>query len=473
MIKKTLTFFFVVLFGGIAAAACSFTAALLLRCVLRAWRAGWTLFALAFLLAASHPSHGTDVLFPVKSMYLDKAWSLPFTITARTNLLTDGTNFIAALPRTVTPAGTNPIIKLRPNAYDVFFPDLRRTITIRVFDTNVVVSALDLMTNTLPTFVYQPPFAAGSATNLIGNAITQVKSLILNAYMGTNTAFVLVRTNGDDGTGTIGNTNYPFATITNAIASRTNLYVDVGPGTFAVTNLNLRNGISLVGKGTDRTFLTIDSSAAQNSGLVIAGNNVYLQDFTIGTNVNAGFYYFPISVGAGISNLVAANINVIGNSDGVFAVNLSAKSVGEFYYCNFSSGFDCIQLSSALTGASTNSLFSFYGCRFSSVLDTNFVGQDASCISVSAAQIYAKDCSFTSSNRIAGVYGIIGYYSNSGITVENNTYSMAGLSGMAVSATGSLWIRGTVDVANFSGNSSRSWVDFLLPNGALRRRPLY
>jgi hypothetical protein len=161
---------------------------------------------------------------------------------------------------------------------------------------------------------------------------------------------LFVATNGNDASGLMGRRDYPFATIKAAVLVASNsaspAVINLGVGTFGVTNLILSTNITLAGSGRSATFITMPYTFVSGSfGVQIAGDNVTLRDMTFGKNALTGTYYVPISPQRG-TNVLIQNMNIYGDSDVfILAAGTSAGCSASVVNCTISSGFDTMYLS--------------------------------------------------------------------------------------------------------------------------------
>lgn len=145
--KKTLTSIFFLLFGGLASVAVctfvSFALAVLLRCIIRAWKLGWTICL--YTLCASL-ANATPVLFSMQS--------LTGTANNRTivvqpdrpqNPLVLGTNLIPIFDLTLQPVGGQVITNLQPWGYTIKVDGWPRSAHIVVTNTTATINAANLI----------------------------------------------------------------------------------------------------------------------------------------------------------------------------------------------------------------------------------------------------------------------------------------------------------------------------------------
>lgn len=145
----------------------------------------------------------------------------------------------------------------------------------------------------------------------------------------TNTAWVA--TNGSNSTGTLGNSNAPFLSISNAVKSLApGGLVLIGPGLFSEVwvPLNRTNsaGISLCGSGAGRTVITGASgySLTNQGALVTLGHSSTVTALTISNDVDAITQQAAIGFDTSKSgqvnttNVTLRSLDLFGNSDCVY-----------------------------------------------------------------------------------------------------------------------------------------------------------
>ena len=142
----------------------------------------------------------------------------------------------------------------------------------------------------------------------------------------TNTAWVA--SNGDNSTGTRGQSNSPFLNISNAVHSLApGGLVFIGPGTFQETFIRLNRtnsaGISLCGSGAGRTFIvgTTGYTLTNYGPLVALGHSSVVTALSISNNMDSLPQQAAIGFdtskqgGVNVTNSVIRSVAMFGNSD--------------------------------------------------------------------------------------------------------------------------------------------------------------
>jgi len=279
-----------------------------------------------------------------------------------------------------------------------------------------VPQASSILTNvTVNTY---GPISAGVVQNANGAAIyitnSYVPPVILVKYGVFNTLansnILLITTNGNDATAIRGNTNFPFLTITNAIAKCSNNdVIYIMAGNYSMPNntngVIIPSGVSILGdtNGVVNIAMPIPSAhfaagfVLTNSGITLANFNLYC------TNTISGYDTYPIYSGTlpivngamafnniNVTNIFFYNINVSGYSDALFIKNYGTIQ-GQALKSTFSSLYDDANLQSG----SLNSFFSFEDCKFIVNPVSPYLGYAPSRgIALNGFNVLTKNCQF-------------------------------------------------------------------------------
>ena len=282
--------------------------------------------------------------------------------------------------------------------------------------------------------------ASNALTSLTANSATNA-SFATNAGYASNAGLsrmntIWVETNGSDsGLGT--NILSPFLTLSNAVNVASNLVVStlgdvaihVGSGTFPVSNLVVTANISIIGAGANQTYLPDLSTYSAQSGLIIEGNNITLRGFTLGTNIAAGLYHFPMKFLYG-SNFLASDLAIVGDSDGIYVPGLSPQGYqnATVFNCTITTAFDDFTMQNIT--ASANSVWTFQNCVLNVVPDGSYLGSLHHAFNVNVGNSNApcnltvQHCTLNVSNNTPGTLATGVYAAGANVLVDDNTYNI-------------------------------------------------
>jgi hypothetical protein len=332
--KKTLTSIFFLIFASIFTIAGSFSAAVLLRCILRAWHAGWTLFAVAFLVIESNVTFalGTPVYFPqIGTTGAANSRDIMVIPDPSTNQLVYAGNLVTFQTLLLHPVRGGTTNYLLPWGYTLRVDGAPRTSHIVVPISTNVVNVIDLITNAVAIGY---PITSGDfmtngqniAWSQIGDGTASPKTTGQGAQFGT----------GANGT----NTGTAFGYYANAQNS------GVALGNFAsAQNSGIAAGVSALGddEGIGIGY-NIDGHGEGNIAIGHGFLGGPLGTFPMRTSVPDGMHNTAI-LGRGVATLEGAlhwNQFPIVNSNGV-PIGVNANGDRFLIYINASTnGFNFI-----------------------------------------------------------------------------------------------------------------------------------
>lgn len=208
-----------------------------------------------------------------------------------------------------------------------------------------------------------------------------------NARVGLNSlnTIYVSQSSGSDSVGVGTNINLPFKTIqaaTNLMAQLyspgvTNIIHLLDGGIYTFTNaIYLTNNEQIIGPGGSSASLQYANftNTGLASGIIVAGDNVRLQGFTLGTATANGAgasttTVIPMLFLRG-TNFRGFDFNIIGDSDCVdnaAAILTNGLCDGEWKHCSFTSGFDIFVIDGS--GGSVGDIFKFFNCQFNGLAD--------------------------------------------------------------------------------------------------------
>jgi len=331
-----------------------------------------------------------------------------FVVTLDFGGVFNGSNYwleIAARANGGGPFATlSPRQPITPAPYAMYAPSAGSAATAGTANTANWVSATNL-SGTVPSAnlgnaVALIETAAANATNFTRNQIAA-----LGQPLWPKTIFVSTSGN-DTNAGT--NVLAPVLTITNALFLASNLQgsvlVQLGAGSFPIpANTYINANIAMIGQGASQTAVTFNPASFAGY-LFVAGDNICLKGFTLGTNSANGLYYFPLVLVGG-TNFYAEGLSVHGDSDAIVGTStfrLARLFVGEFFNCSFSSGYDTVALAAASNaGPGTNSAIWFQACSFNINADGGFPAVLARHgIWLGTGNVLVRNCVFNLSNSV-------------------------------------------------------------------------
>ena len=168
----------------------------------------------------------TPVLFPLIQMFGSAQYATPFTIQTTNTSTTDGSFLYVGQALTITPQGTNPVVLLTPNTYQLIFQDGLFSVPFTVPASSNTLNVLTLITNGLTSNTnWNGSFALGLPVGG-SNTASPVNGLGLDASgLLTEAAWP----SGGGGGGGAG-------TLTNAIGTNAMAPSVSGPTVFVPTN---------------------------------------------------------------------------------------------------------------------------------------------------------------------------------------------------------------------------------------------
>lgn len=188
------------------------------------------------MMVGGMAANATNVLFPVNQMFGGGVYTQPFTAVAIYDFLADSNtpSFYVGQSFTITPSGgTNPIVWLEPNTYQLNFPDSQYHLMINVTNSTNTLNMWGLVTtNPPPPSLYPvspfPLLVAGANVTLVNNPSANTITISSSGGGGGVSSF----TNLTDLPYTVtltnlsGNLTFTYLS-TNILGTRTNIIVAV------------------------------------------------------------------------------------------------------------------------------------------------------------------------------------------------------------------------------------------------------
>jgi len=277
---------------------------------------------------------------------------------------------------------------------------------------------------------------AAAQVAALGQASTNTFAPLLTPYW-PHTIYVSI--NGSD-TNLGTNINSPFLTLTNALNVAANVLggsnlILLGQGYFPFpTNTLVSANTAIAGQGEGVTTLVPTGMGKLGRQqyipcLITEGDNIQMQNFTLGTNTTAPWFYYLLSPEWG-TNFSMENVRIYGASDNIYLdgcnIQPSLPFVGAFVNCSFYSAYDTVFTGGLWVGGQ----MLFRNCDFNI---TNFpVPADipiATCHGIHdfTANVYVENCVFNVSNDVnhttCGIE-IENYIFPATVTVKNCTFNV-------------------------------------------------
>ena len=223
------------------------------------------------------------------------------------------------------------------------------------------------------------PITAGVVQTANGATINLTNTFVQKVF--TNGTVSYVDPNGNDSIARRGVRDYPYLTLTNAVAGASNNdTIVLMPGSYVSSSAKISKPLTITGSGVLNTVVTFstNNSVGSIAGFIINSANISLKNMTIKMQpqasgyVDAAIYLGTDSSGVpafGFNSVVATNLwlenlDLNGYSDVVYffssgSVNGNAKNV------RFSSSFDTFNIYSQ-----SATYFNFQNCEFNAIAGT-------------------------------------------------------------------------------------------------------
>ena len=221
--------------------------------------------------------------------------------------------------------------------------------------------------------------SAGVIQTANGVTINLTNTFVQTVF--TNGTISYVDPNGNDSTAMRGVRDYPYATLTNAIAAASSRdTITIMPGSYASSSAKISKPLTINGSGVLNTVITFSTNNAVGhiAGFIVNSANVSIKNMTVNIQPNvAGYVDVPIYIGTEssgtptfsfnngtITNMWLENLDLNGASDVIYffssgTVNGNAKNV------RFNSSFDTFNFYSV-----NPTYFNFQNCEFNAIAGT-------------------------------------------------------------------------------------------------------
>lgn len=282
----------------------------------------------------------------------------------------------------------------------------------------------------------------------------------------TSSTFIYCETNGNDASAKPGRADLPFATLAAALGAVSGpTVIQMGCGTFAASNLLVSANTTIRGQGSLTTVLTATNGGVYPSGFATAGDNITLEDFTLGERLQDQSFYFPLMPCWG-TNLLVRNLSILGDSDCIYNQSMGAVS-GLFANCFIHSSYDTLNVevqSGSAAFSFVNDLFLVDGEKFGSFetgMHLNVGGGQAVAVAV-------QGCTFcVTNNNTQGTYGIH-LQAGTSATLSDNQFFVSSPPGAAygvyVESGASAIIKGPIAASDITNAGGTVVYDPINPN---------
>lgn len=316
-----------------------------------------------------------------------------------------------------------------------------------------------------------------SSTNFTGGGFAGNGSGLTNVNLQPRAWYVQMG-GSDANSGNNWGANNAFLTLTNALFVSSNAggsnIINLGIGTFnlpATTNGTWITTNQVINGSGYNTLISFPSSGVGalngNVGFRLAGDNIALQNFSLGTNSGLVTYDYPV-VGPGGKNILIQNVSFNSASDGIVPripyqlTNFSSITLINDYFTN---EFDGGNWDSS--GAAIGSTVYYNGCHFHSTFNSAYgneawhgIRNDGN----NGVNLTVVNCDFWGTNGVIGDGTAAAIYANAGTTyLAGNIYNVDSHS-TGVLVNSPTYFLTPVSLAQFVNNTPFSSAVFL-PSG--------